>query len=88
VEVTIVAMLRFTRISPLWCLRDRLAQVSGDHSLSHSKGEREGGSERERKRERGEVGEKEERVAGLCVRVGGERKQPVTRDFLLRRREK
>jgi len=30
----------------------------------------EGGSERERKREREEVGEKEERVAGLCVRVG------------------
>lgn len=52
-------------------------------SLAHSKGERD--------REQEEVGEKEERellVSAVCVCGGGERKQPVTRDFLLRRRDK
>lgn len=57
-EVTIVAMLRFTRISPLWCLRDRLAQVSGDLSLTQREGERESGGGG------GGGGEKEERGAG------------------------
>lgn len=74
-EVAIVAMLRFTRISPLWCLRDRLAQVSGDLSLT----------QRERERERKEeVGEKEERGAGkwrVCVGGGGERERCQPREI-------